>query len=115
MTSGNDQTGRDSGTRFEGHIDRDCGEHRTVGPHRAWCYDCGEWCYPDAPCARCEVPQLRMEADTLRWLHAEAVWQRDEALELAEEAIPYAGEYFDQKWGLSAQLAELRALTGEAT
>jgi hypothetical protein len=21
-------------------------EHRTVGPHRAWCYQDGEWCYP---------------------------------------------------------------------
>ena len=21
-------------------------EHRTVGPHRAWCLNCHEWCYP---------------------------------------------------------------------
>jgi len=21
-------------------------EHRTVGPHRAWCLDENEWCYP---------------------------------------------------------------------
>ena len=21
-------------------------KHRTVGPHRAWCYQDGEWCYP---------------------------------------------------------------------
>lgn len=30
-------------------------EHRTVGPHRAWCFQCGEWCYPDDLCARCEL------------------------------------------------------------
>jgi hypothetical protein len=38
---------------FYGFQSRDCGEHRTVGPHRAWCFDCSEWCYPAAPCARC--------------------------------------------------------------
>lgn len=38
---------------FYGFQSRDCGEHRTVGPHRAWCYDCSEWCYPKAPCVRC--------------------------------------------------------------
>lgn len=35
----------------------DCGgEHRTVGPHRAWCHGCHEWCYPDNIC---EVQALR--------------------------------------------------------
>lgn len=38
---------------FYGFQSRDCGEHRTVGPHRAWCFDCSEWCYPNAPCRRC--------------------------------------------------------------
>lgn len=33
---------------FEGHEPRGCGEHRTAGAHRAWCYDCSEWCYPDS-------------------------------------------------------------------
>ena len=28
-------------------------EHRTVGPHRAWCYDDHEWCYPDDWCDCC--------------------------------------------------------------
>jgi hypothetical protein len=46
---------------FEGHPGRDCGHHRTVGPHRAWCFDCGEWCYPDESCARCELPRLRAQ------------------------------------------------------
>ena len=31
---------------FEGFAGRTCGEHRTVGSHRAWCHDCGMWCYP---------------------------------------------------------------------
>ncbi len=38
---------------FLGHEPRECGEHRTVGPHRAWCFDCSEWCYPGGPCVRC--------------------------------------------------------------
>lgn len=29
-------------------------EHRTVGSHRAWCYDCREWCYPDELCKCCD-------------------------------------------------------------
>lgn len=43
---------------FYGHQPRECGEHRTVGPHRAWCHDCGEWCYPDPgmACGGCRTP-----------------------------------------------------------
>jgi hypothetical protein len=41
-------------TNFEGHTPRVCGEHRTVGSHRAWCFDDGSWCYPDDPCAGCD-------------------------------------------------------------
>jgi len=45
---------------FDGYQPRECGEHRTVGPHRAWCHDCGEWCYPDAEmaCKGCRMPML---------------------------------------------------------
>lgn len=32
---------------------RACAEHRTVGPHRAWCFDDVEWCYPTDPCRGC--------------------------------------------------------------
>jgi hypothetical protein len=28
-------------------------EHRTVGPHRAWCHDDQEWCYPGEKCDCC--------------------------------------------------------------
>lgn len=44
---------------FHGHDNRECGEHRTVGSHRAWCHDCSEWCYPTIPCKGCELPILR--------------------------------------------------------
>lgn len=42
---------------FLGHRPRACGEHRTVGEHRAWCYDCREWCYPANGCIRCRHPE----------------------------------------------------------
>jgi hypothetical protein len=50
---------------FFGHEGRECGEHRTVGSHRAWCFDCAEWCYPmlDAACKGCELPSLRAALD----------------------------------------------------
>lgn len=60
------------GELFGGHFPRECGEHRTVGPHRAWCHDCGEWCYPDAEmaCKGCRIPMLearaRLAADRAR-------------------------------------------------
>jgi hypothetical protein len=59
---------------FFGHDGRECGEHRTVGPHRAWCFDCSEWCYPgiDAACKGCELPSLRAALD-------EANTDKDEA------------------------------------
>lgn len=44
---------------FVGHEPRECGEHRTVGDHRAWCHDCSEWCYPRIPCNGCEIIGLR--------------------------------------------------------
>ena len=54
-------------TCFEGWTGRECGEHRTVGPHRAWCYQCTMWCYPDPEmaCHGCELPMLREVVDDL--------------------------------------------------
>lgn len=53
---------------FEGHEPRECGEHRTAGPHRAWCHGCTEWCYPDddGACKGCRIPMLerRLQAGT---------------------------------------------------
>ena len=44
---------------FDGHPDRECGEHRTLG-RRAWCHDCSEYCYPGTGgCKGCELPYLR--------------------------------------------------------
>ena len=48
---------------FFGHEPRECGEHRAVGEHRAWCFDCSEWCYPRVPCIRCEIIPLRAFAE----------------------------------------------------
>jgi hypothetical protein len=43
---------------FVGRFPRECGEHRTVGPHRAWCFDCREWCYPLDGCTGCKAAAL---------------------------------------------------------
>jgi hypothetical protein len=43
---------------FEGHNPRECGEHRTVGEHRAWCHECAEWCYPGDGCKGCRLAAL---------------------------------------------------------
>lgn len=71
---------------FEGHDSRYCGEHRTVGPHRAWCYDCSEWCYPHEGCARCrepkhenEIARLRCNLEAQNELIRKLIHQRDEA------------------------------------
>lgn len=51
----------DAEGRFYGWEPRECGEHRTVGDHRAWCFNCSEWCYPhiDIACKGCEIVALR--------------------------------------------------------
>lgn len=83
----------DPAPNFEGHPARECGEHRTVGAHRAWCHGCQEWCYPAGPCKGCELPALRAEVAALRAL-ADAA----RALVAAEEkhtarATEYAAVY----------------------
>ncbi|MGV0949347.1 MAG: hypothetical protein ACOYB3_01655, partial [Azonexus sp.] len=55
----------DHGTLFEGFEPRECGEHRTVGSYRAWCFDDTEWCYPTTPCRGCEIVSLREKITTL--------------------------------------------------
>lgn len=65
----------DERPNFEGHEPRECGEHWTVGAHRAWCYSCTEWCYPspvkeemprEMACAGCRIPALEDEVRSLR-------------------------------------------------
>ncbi|HUY46063.1 MAG TPA: hypothetical protein VMV92_10100 [Streptosporangiaceae bacterium] len=53
---------------WTGWMPRECGEHRTVGPHRAWCFDCSEWCYPEPEmaCARCRIPMLEAALNARR-------------------------------------------------
>jgi hypothetical protein len=52
---------------FEGHEPRECGEHRTLGSHRAWCFDCHEYCYPRiaAACNGCRNPVIEQLMDDL--------------------------------------------------
>jgi len=64
---------------FEGHSGRECGEHRTVGPHRAWCHDCSEWCYPSLPCPQC-APRLVPTPDPTTPLAQRLVQQASIAL-----------------------------------
>ena len=64
---------------FEGYSPRECGEHRTVGTHRAWCHECAEWCYPELPCKGCELPQLRAENERLTKRVAALVHDRQRA------------------------------------
>jgi hypothetical protein len=55
---------REQGAMFAGWSPRDCGDHRTVGDHRAWCFDCGEWCYSytlEAGCEGCRAPNTTEE------------------------------------------------------
>lgn len=61
---------RDEYANFIGYTGRECGEHRTVGEHRAWCFGCTEYCYPGGlagagPCKGCELPMLRLQVEQL--------------------------------------------------
>lgn len=58
---------------FGGFLPNECGEHRTVGSHRAWCYGDSEWCYPKIPCRGCEISVLRTENQRLRG--SETMWR----------------------------------------
>ncbi len=42
---------RDSDGNYLGKVGTTC-EHRSVGDHRAWCFNCAEWCYPNSPCGQ---------------------------------------------------------------
>lgn len=56
-----------SNEHFEGHEPRECGEHRTVGSHRAYCYDCHMWCYPriEVACHGCRNPVIEKLLDDM--------------------------------------------------
>ena len=74
----------DPAPNFEGHEGRECGEHRTVGSHRAWCHDCTEWCYPELPCRGCKIPQLEA---ALTEANKQLEELRDQGCEFCEAAI----------------------------
>lgn len=71
---------------FQGWTGSDC-EHRTVGEHRAWCYDCTEWCYPvgDAACARCReaVARSMIAGETEKLASIRERWLRDDINDLS--------------------------------
>ncbi len=69
---------------FEGRTGRTCGEHRTVGPHRAWCFDCSEWCYPDEPCHGCD-PRIYTQAQLDEAFAAGRAAQLADDIALAEQ------------------------------
>lgn len=70
----------DTALHFEGHQPRECGEHRSVGAHRAYCYDCHMWCYPriEAACHGCRNPVIE---------------------KLLDDMADVLGEYFDDRDG----------------
>ena len=56
----------DDDGRYLGGPSPEC-EHRTVGPHRAWCLTCGEWCYPQAMCVHCERAAEQRRQEVTPW------------------------------------------------
>jgi hypothetical protein len=87
----------DPAPNFEGHEGRECGEHRTVGSHRAWCHDCTEWCYPELPCRGCKIPQLEAELQ-----------KRDK--EHFDSLVKAESECLEETEQLSAKLTEANKL-----
>jgi hypothetical protein len=65
---------------WEGRPGRTCGDHRTVGEHRALCADHG-WCYPNDPCSGCQTVMGWSEVDALK---ATAVALEQENADLAD-------------------------------
>jgi hypothetical protein len=94
------------GRLFVGYEPRECGEHRTVGDHRAWCFDCSEWCYPggEDACSGCAVSLLTAQRDQARAIAVALEQQladappraavlRDAAYELDEMGHRAAAQY----------------------
>ena len=101
---------------FEGHENRECGEHRTVGPHRAWCHDCSMWCYPHDPCFRCK-PSAALPDDTTEALREQhrrdlaAVYaERDEMWERKVAALRERDEARRELERLQAAIERVRAV-----
>lgn len=91
---------------FEGLTPRECGEHRTVGPHRAWCHDCGEWCYPTEPCTLCcRAPASTVDREALAHFVANAISRS------AQQHVPVGYRVADAL--LSAGYVTTRPVNGE--
>jgi len=74
---------------FEGHRPRNCGEHHTVGPHRAWCLVCAEWCYPNVACHGCGQPALYIAIEAVLLDHERELAGEGADPNLAELALAY--------------------------
>lgn len=80
-------------------------EHRTVGSHRAWCFNDGEWCYPESelmcPCChgvlgheevwfdpKVGPPERAILQDLIAELHAVSLYaDRRDTLEAVDIAV----------------------------
>jgi hypothetical protein len=98
-------------SNFKGHVGRECGEHRTVGAHRAWCHDCTEWCYPEIPCRGCRIPQLEAALNEANKLLEQTIEVLEGLAGMAE------GLSFAHWWSGNGQplLDNLKALKKEGT
>lgn len=103
----------DDSTNWYGRPDRECGEHRPLGDHYSYCYDCSEKCSDTGPCARCELPYVVAEVDRLRE-GAEVLavgWERESAAEFVVAAAELRQLINDPepRQALAMAVVELRA------
>lgn len=89
---------------FTGHQPRTCGDHRTVGPHRAWCEEDHEWCYPSNGCRGCEAPPDNWAIDTV--CEAALLWIDSP---LAQAVPEHAAEAFEAVRRLRPRLVQVPA------
>ena len=84
---------------------RECGEHRTVGRLRAWCFDCVEWCYPADGCKGCAGREAQLQRE-LEALENAELRQRLAVAERERDAI--------QHKEIAAAQAEFAAMRDES-
>jgi len=111
---------------FLGHQPRDCGDHRTVGTHRAWCFDDQEWCYPEIPCKGCENPkavdELKKIQEEVKLLRSQLLGQRttldetnDQLTRTEQEREYFRTKIGDQHDQLRTALIEIGTILGDET
>jgi hypothetical protein len=63
---------------------------------------------PDDAVRLIPADQVAAERDRLRAQRDAAIALLDDVIEDLADVIPYAGDYFDKKWGYSVNLAEFK-------